>query len=120
VNSPSDFDRAMRQLHASALGAVSPQTLARLRGARHAAAARPRRRHAFAWLGATTCTALLAVVAASRLMPAHLAAPAASQPATVAAQVGAGADDFAGTTEVLDQNPDLYVWLGSDASLAME
>jgi len=30
------------------------------------------------------------------------------------------ADAFVSTAEVLDQDPDLYLWLGSDAWLAME
>jgi hypothetical protein len=120
VNTPSDFDHDLRQLHAASLGAVSPRTLARLRSARHGAATQPRRGRTFAWLGATACTAVLAVVAASHLMPAHQMVPAAGQPVAMAPQASDAAADFVSTADVLDQNPDLYVWLGSDASLAME
>ncbi|SEK59850.1 hypothetical protein SAMN05428989_0418 [Pseudoxanthomonas sp. GM95] len=122
MNTPSDFDHDLRQLHAASLGAVSPQTLARLRSARHAAVTRPRRGRTFAWLGATACTALLAMVAATQLMPTQTPmAPARSQPATVAAmQASSDADNFVSTADVLDQNPDLYVWLGSDASPTTE
>lgn len=120
MNTPTDFDRQLRQLHASSLEAVSPQTLTRLRSARHDAARRPRRGRAFAWLGASACTAVLAMVAATQLMPSRPSLPATSQPARMAQQAIPDAEDFASTTDVLDQNPDLYVWLGSDASLAME
>lgn len=120
MNTPSDFDHDLRQLHAASLGAVSSQTLARLRSARHGAARQPRRGRTFAWLGATACTAVLAVVAATQLMPAHQTMPVTSQPATLALQASDDATDFVSSADVLDQNPDLYVWLGSDASLAME
>ncbi|WDS35880.1 hypothetical protein [Pseudoxanthomonas sp.] len=120
MNTPSDFDHDLRQLHAASLGAVSPQTLARLRSARHGTATRPRHGRTFAWLGATACTAVLAVVVATQLLPTYRAVPATSQPATIAAQASDDAGDFVSTADVLDQNPDLYVWLGSDASLAME
>lgn len=119
MNTPSDLDHNLRRLHASALDAVSPQTLARLRSARHGATMRPRRGRTFAWLGATACTALLAVVGATQLMPPQ-SLPATSHPTSVALQDSQDTDDFFSTTDVLDQNPDLYVWLGSDASLAME
>ncbi len=120
MNAPSDFDRTLHQLHTAALHSVSPQTLARLRSARHASALAPRRGRAFAWLGATACTAVLAVVAATQLMPPDQAAPAFSQTAAVALQSNQDNDAFASTSDVLDQNPDLYVWLGSDASPTQE
>jgi hypothetical protein len=120
VNTPSDFDRELRELHDVALQSMSPQTLARLRSARHASATRPRRGRAFAWLGATACTAVLAMVAATQLMPRDQVSPAISQPATMALQSSQDSDAFASTSDVLDQNPDLYVWLGSDASPTLE
>lgn len=111
------FDQDMRQLHAASLGAIPPQTLARLRAARQAQAqARPRRARAAAWLGASACTAVLAVVAVTHLMPVRQATPVTT-PAVATVQAS---EDFVSTTDVLDQNPDLYVWLGSDASLALE
>lgn len=120
MNAPSDFDRDVRQLHAAALQSVSPQTLARLRSARHASATRPARGRAFAWLGATACTAVLAVVAATQLMPSDQTSPAVRQTSTMALQASQDSDSFTSTADVLDQNPDLYVWLGSDASPTLE
>jgi len=115
VKSMQQFDQDMRQLHAASLGAIPPQTLARLRAARQTQA-RPRRTRAAAWLGASACTAVLAVVAVTHLMPVRQATPVTT-PAVATVQAS---EDFVSTTDVLDQNPDLYVWLGSDASLALE
>lgn len=124
MSSLSDFDRHARQLHAASLASLSPQTLARLRHARQASGQGARRSRSFTWLGATACTMLLAVLAASQLLPPRQRGAPAGQMPTIAALARAdGADTtdaFVSTAEVLDQNPDLYLWLGSDAWLAME
>ncbi|KRG45122.1 hypothetical protein ARC20_00450 [Stenotrophomonas panacihumi] len=106
------FDAHARDLHQAALGALDPATLARLRAARHdATQAAPGRRHRGLWL-ATACTALLALGLGVHLnlpSPSHTSvSPASSLVASVDAD------------EVLEQNPDLYVWLGSENALAME
>ncbi|RZZ85470.1 hypothetical protein [Pseudoxanthomonas winnipegensis] len=116
MNAPSDFDHRMRQCHAASLQALSPQTLARLRDARHGAG-RARRPRGYAWLGASALAAVLAVAAAARLMPPS--SPAVSSSAThqvlaVQATLPSDANDaYVSTADVLDQNPDLYVWLGA-------
>lgn len=130
MNTPSSFDARARQLHAAASAQLSPQTLTRLRAARHAAAqgqpasgpARPAPR----WLAASAFSlALLAVVGVGLL---RQTTPAPSGPSQVAAQT---ADDDGLPSDLdavaedpyaeLDTNPDLFVWLGSDSQpLAME
>ncbi len=121
MSSPSDFDRRARQLHAASLASLSPQTLARLRNARQASGQGARRSRSLTWLGATACTMLLAVLAASQLLPPRQhGAPAGQMPTIAALPRADEADAFVSTAEVLDQNPDLYLWLGSDAWLAME
>ena len=106
-----NFDRQARQLHQAALQALDPATLARLRAARQAGAQASHSRlgRRGGWVVATACSALLAVglgVHLNRPVP----APAAAS--TVVATVDGD--------EVLEQNPDLYVWLGSQNALAME
>nr|WP_272910607.1 hypothetical protein [Xanthomonas campestris] len=104
----------MRRLHATALTTLPPETLAKLRQARHAATAqRSRRLH---WLLATACSALLAVGIGVQLRPTEQA------PATTTTQVATTtpAATSTDTDDLLTQNPDLFVWLGSDTALAME
>lgn len=107
------FDAYARGLHQAALGALDPATLARLRAARHhAAAATPRRgRHRGLWL-ATACSAVLALGVGVHF---NLSSPGAPAPGAASLRVASVDAD-----EVLDQNPDLYVWLGSENALAME
>nr|WP_208409014.1 hypothetical protein [Xanthomonas sp. CFBP 8151] len=101
----------LRQLHATALTSLPPQTLARLRQARHATA--PTRARRGYWLLATACSGLLAIGIGLQLRPGERTAPG---PAPTQAVAGTTTD----TDDMLTQNPDLYVWLGSDTALAME
>ncbi len=103
---PLPDDTALQQLHAQALDRLSPTTLARLRAARHAPN-RPRRAHGW-WL-ATACSAVVAL----GLGYSFTAQPPAAPPAPVAASA---LDD---SGELLDENPDMYVWLAA-TNLAME
>lgn len=103
---PLHDDSALQQLHAQALGSLSPATLARLRSARQAA--RPRAR-AHGWWMATACSA----VAALALGYSFTANPPSAPPT---ATLTTAMDD---NSDVLDENPDLYLWLGG-TDLAME
>nr|WP_283161105.1 hypothetical protein [Xanthomonas nasturtii] len=103
----------MRQLHATALTSLAPQTLARLRQARHGAATTRSRRGY--WLLATACSGLLAIGIGLQLRPSERA-PSGAAPT----QALASSDATTDTDDLLTQNPDLYVWLGSDTALAME
>lgn len=108
-----NFDAQARQLHQAALHALDPATLARLRAARQAGA---QARHSrlgrrSGWALATACSALLAIGLGVHL---DRSGPAPG-PATTSTLVATVDGD-----ELLDQNPDLYVWLGSQNALAME
>lgn len=100
---PDDAD--LQQLHAQAVSQVSPATLARLRAARHA----PRRPRAHGWWMATAAS----LVVALGLGISFTAHPPVAPPMPVATAM---ADD---SDELLDENPDLYLWLGA-TDLAME
>lgn len=112
------FDRDMRKLHAAAANHISPQTLARLRAARHTAQTAPRPGHAWRWIAATAFSAALAVAIGLQFLPQPAPAPTA-QP-MIAAVDGAG--DYSSSVPMLDENPDLYLWLASAEAepLAME
>lgn len=112
------FDRGMRQLHADAVSQVSPQTLARLRAARHAAQAAPKRGHAWRWVAATAFSAVLAVAFGVQFLPRSGTVPA-SQPMVATVDNDEGYGD---SVAVLDESPDLYMWLASSEAepLAME
>ena len=113
-----NFDRDMRQLHATAVAQISPQTLARLRAARHAAQASPKRGHAWRWVAATAFSAVLAVALGVQFLPRSGTVPAA-QP--MVATVGSD-DGYEDSLAALDESPDLYMWLASSEAepLAME
>ncbi|OAX61977.1 hypothetical protein [Xanthomonas graminis] len=117
----------MRRAHQASLQALPAPTLARLRAARHDASrahAAPTRRWGWllaaapALLGAAFGMHLLLRPALPVAVPASVAGTAAATAvSTSAAAQGDGDDSAAG---LLDENPDLYLWLGSDTSLAME
>ncbi|WP_295925545.1 hypothetical protein [uncultured Xanthomonas sp.] len=130
---PADFDTQMRAVHQAGLQALPAPTLARLRAARQQASrahAAPSRR--WGWLLAAAPALLGAALGVHLLLR-----PAPSMPTTTTASVatatasttvaatasvraGAAADSDQAATAMLDENPDLYLWLGSDTSLAME
>ena len=107
------FDAQARQLHQAALHSLDPATLARLRAARHAnsEARHSRLSRRGGWVLATACSTLLAVG-----LGVHLNRPASVPSTSNVSPLVATVDG----DEVLDQNPDLYVWLGSENALAME
>ena len=113
------FDRDMRQLHGTAVANMSPQTLARLRAARHAArTTAPRRGHAWRWIAASAFSAVLAVAIGMQFLPRSPPVPAV-QPMVATTNMG---NDYSDSVATLDENPDLYLWLASSEAepLAME
>lgn len=108
-----EFDTRARQLHRQALGSLDPVTLARLRAARRdaVAPARPALHRRGLWL-ATSCSALLALGLGIQL---NRTTPVPAQASPLASAAASQDND-----EILDQNPDLYVWLSSENALAME
>ena len=119
IDKQDTFDRDMRQLHATSVSQLSPQTLARLRAARHGLAeSAPQRDHSWRWLAASAFSAVLAVAIGVQFLPQSRTQPSVQPVATTT-------DDnnyTGGTTTALDENPDLYLWLASQdaATLAME
>ncbi|MFT3756454.1 MAG: hypothetical protein QM769_11020 [Pseudoxanthomonas sp.] len=116
MNTASDnaFDRRLQQLHAQSLAQISPQTLAKLRNARHAATQpAPARGWNWRWLAAGMVPAVFALAIG---VP-YLQQQTTSAPATTVAAAQA-VDNY---DDALSENPDLYVWLASDGQqLAME
>ena len=114
------FDQRLRALHAQALAHVPPHTLARLRPVR----TRPAPvRHWGGWTMAAACAVGVLAIGLQwrRELPSAPAAPVvATAPATQEAYDPF--TDFDENVVVLDENPDLYLWLASSeaAALAME
>ena len=70
IDKQDTFDRDMRQLHATSVSQLSPQTLARLRAARHGLAeSAPQRDHSWRWLAASAFSAVLAVAIGVQFLP---------------------------------------------------
>jgi anti-sigma-K factor RskA len=113
---PTCFDDALRQRHAAAISHLSARTQAQLRNRLAASGAAPRHfvRHRLAWAAATACATLFALVIGLQLRPQSM--PATS-PATVA--VDDSQADASTTYAVLDENPDLYLWLASKDAVAL-
>lgn len=105
------FDIAMRELHAQALMQVSPQTRARLRAARTAAAQRAPMR-GFGWVLASGCAAVFALAIGLQW---HRS-PGVTVPTQIADTETAdyATDGAYGALAALDENPDFYLWLASN------
>ncbi|MET7142395.1 hypothetical protein M3S04_11780 [Xanthomonas sp. PPL139] len=126
---PADFDTQMRAVHQAGLQALPAPTLARLRAARRQASqthTAPGRRWGWllaavpALLGAALGVHLLLRPAPSVSTTTASVAAGTTAAATTPSYAGATADTDQAATAMLDENPDLYLWLGSDTSLAME
>lgn len=108
------LDGQARAAHAAALDRLSPAVRARLASMRREAAlAAPPHRRGWLWLAATATSAVLAVALGLHLQP---ETPHAQTGTASGAAASAAADDY-GTARMLDESPDLYVWLGSDSHL---
>ncbi len=120
--SGTDFDQAMRALHAQGLAHVPARTLSRLRIDRHATRARgtgPRSR----WMPGMAFAAVFACALgiawlqsppsanAPRVAQGPAVAPAASQDGLVVALEAAEAEMM---LDPLDEDPDLYLWLAAN------
>ena len=118
IDKQDRFDRDMRQLHATSVSQLSPQTLARLRAARHGLAeSAPQRGHSWRWITASAFSAVLAVAIGVQFLPHSQTQPNVQPVATTEVE-----DTYEGSTAALDESPDLYLWLASQdaATLAME
>ena len=102
------FDRALRAIHADAVSNVSARTRAQLRQRlRSATTPAPSRRHG--WQMASAVVALVLVAGAYWRTT---ALPDATLSATIATT--ASATDNGDLVAVIDETPDLYLWLDSD------
>lgn len=118
MNTRLDFDAMLRRAHAEAVERVSPRTLVQLRprhGARSATAwLRPG-----AWPLAATCA--IALVAAGTFLHRSTRDDAAPAPATTLTTTTTGSNEAADVYAALDESPELYLWLASNATpLALE
>ena len=105
------FDTCARQWHRQSLDHLPADTLARLRAARaHTGASARAGAGRRGWWLATACSALLAAGAAWHFTQLP-SAPAGT------AEEWAWSD---GDGLALEENPELYLWLGADGALALE
>ena len=112
-NRDARFDAAMRQLHGVATERISGRTRLQLQQpARTASAARPAM-HRFGWPLAASFAGVLALMVGLQLR--HDPAPLPAPPAA-ANVVADNSDDI---DAVLDENPDLYLWLASNDAYAL-
>ena len=121
-NQDTAFDSDMRRLHATAVAQISPQTLARLRAARHSAHTAPKRGHGWRWIAATAFSSILAVTLGVQFLP-RSDIPSAVAPVSTPTIAAVGNEE--GTLDslaTLEESPDLYMWLASSEAepLAME
>jgi hypothetical protein len=101
------LDRALRAIHADAVSNLSARTQAQLRQRlRSATTPAPSRRHG--WQMASAVVALVLVAGAYWRMT---ALPVASSPASAVATTATDSGDL---VAVIDETPDLYLWLDSD------
>lgn len=110
-NRDARFDTAMRQLHESAVDRVSGRTRLQLQQVpRKTPAASPARPRRFAWPLAASFAAVLALMVGMQLW--NEPVPTRTAPANVA-------ETDADIDAVLDENPDLYLWLASNDAYAL-
>lgn len=103
------FDAIARAHHAVSLEALSARTQARLAQARRPAAP-PALRQRPAWALPTVLAAVAVLAIAIQLRPEPATAPAAPSAEAALVTTGTSSTDPAA---VLDENPDLYLWLAS-------
>jgi hypothetical protein len=109
-NRDARFDAAMRQLHESAVDRVSGRTRLQLQQAPRTPATSAARPQRLAWPLAASFAAVLALMVGMQLWN-----PPAPAPGGAAAVADADSDIDA----VLDENPDLYLWLASNDAYAL-
>ncbi|WP_045726856.1 hypothetical protein [Xanthomonas sp. GPE 39] len=131
TSDPTHFDARMRAIHHAGLQALPAPTLARLRAARQQAGRLDQANRAPGWRLGWLLAAAPALVGAVLGVQQFLQPPSATK-ATSATTISATATTpttFATVTSdadetappgMLEENPDLYLWLGSDTALAME
>lgn len=100
-----EFDRALRAIHADAVSNLSARTRAQLQQ-RLRSTAKPAPTHRHGWQMASALVALVLVAGAYW----RTSMPGAPSPAAVAT----ASTDNGDLVAVIDETPDLYLWLDSD------
>lgn len=113
-NQDDDFDRAMRACHAQAVSHLSARTQSQLQQ-RLRATLTPSAPRRHGWRLATA--ALLVMGLAGGLYWRSPSLPRAMPPTPVVA--GGSAVDSGGLVAVIDETPDLYLWLASDDAVRL-
>lgn len=113
------FDRAAQRCHAQALTALAPQTLSRLRAARHASSLAVPARTGLGWIlaGGSAAVLALAIAVQWQRMPMDAAPPqqtAATMTDGDVLDAAVDRDDYPSLIASLDENPDLYLWLAAN------
>lgn len=112
----SDFDTALRQVHAQALEHVPARTLRQLRPQQASSRDATAKPHLFAWPLAATCA--IALVAGGLF----LRLPSQPVPGDAASSVVVNEGEPGDVYAALDESPELYLWLASNdtENLVME
>lgn len=121
IDNQERIDRIARALHAEAVERVPSHTLARLRP-RPARAPAPRGwSMPVGWSLATACAAVFVLAIGVRGLAPDAGGDGAPPEVASAPAAPAAADPFEDPLIALEEDPDLFVWLASDArALAME
>lgn len=110
-NRDARFDAAVRQLHATATERISGRTQLQLQQRPRTVPVRPASRR-FGWPLGASFAAVLALMVGLQLR--HAPTPTPATPVAVA--VAGNSDDI---DAVLDENPDLFLWLASNDAYAL-
>lgn len=110
-------DGTARRLHAGSLAALTPQTLSRLRSARHASTAAAPSRHWLGWTlaGGSAAVLALAIAVQLQLLPSDAPPQQTVSTAPIEELDAAGlGDEYRSLSAGLDENPEFYLWLASN------
>lgn len=121
IDNQERFDRMARALHAEAVEQIRPHTLARLRPRAEGEPARRGWSAPVGWSLATACAAVFVLALGVRTLVAPDPVDADAAPAVASSPVAPAYEPYEDPLIAFDEDPDLFVWLASDARpLAME
>ncbi|MDQ3510827.1 MAG: hypothetical protein M3414_03890 [Pseudomonadota bacterium] len=111
------MDDIARQLHAGSLAALTPQTLSRLRSARHSSTTPAPSRRWLGWTlaGSSAAVLALAIAVQPQLLPSDAPPQQVANTAPIDELDAAGlGDEYRSLSAGLDENPEFYLWLASN------
>lgn len=119
IDNQERIDRIARALHAEAVDRIPAHTVARLRPRPEPETVRRGWSVPLGWSLATACAAVFVFALGVRTLVTP--DPASSGPVPAVASAPAALDPYEDPLIAFDEDPDLFVWLASDAQpLAME